>query len=161
MWSPISIGKTIKDCDLIKQAKEYNALNPRLVLAIAKIESSLNSKVMGRQDPRAVHYGLMQLKLGTARMLGFKGHPKDLLDWKINLKLGVNYLNEKLEKHGSVQAASAAYNAGSPFICKKGKRCKRGSFVNQGYVDKVMVQYKRQSTLRCITEASSALAVQA
>jgi soluble lytic murein transglycosylase-like protein len=124
------------------------------VLAVAEVESSLNGKVIGRQDPHAVHYGLMQLKLGTARMLGFKGHPKDLLQWKTNLKIGIVYLNEKLEKHGSVQAASAAYNAGAPYICKKGRTCTRGSFVNQGYVNHVMKLYKRHENLECISDDS-------
>ena len=148
-------GEVIKDCDLIRQAKEYGAINPQLVLAVSHVESSNNSKVIGRQDPHDIHYGLMQLKLGTARMLGFRGHPKDLLQWKTNLKLGIDYLNEKLEKHHSVQAAAAAYNAGVPFICRKGKGCKKGSFTNQGYVDLVMAKYRRFSNLQCDHELAS------
>ena len=142
-------GEVIKDCDLIRQAKEYGAINPQLVLAVSKVESSNDSKVIGRQDPHDIHYGLMQLKLGTARLLGFRGHPKDLLQWKTNLKLGIDYLNEKLEKHHSVQAAAAAYNAGAPYICRKGNGCKKGSFTNQGYVDLVMAKYRRHSNLQC------------
>lgn len=142
-------GEVIKDCDLIRQAKKFGAINPQLVLAISQVESSNNSKVIGRQDPHVIHYGLMQLKLGTARMLGFRGHPKDLLQWKTNLKLGIDYLNEKLEKHNSVQAAAAAYNAGAPYICRKGKICKKGSFVNQGYVNSVMARYNKRTRLKC------------
>lgn len=150
LLSEAAKGEVIKDCDLIRQAKEYGAINPQLVLAVSQVESSNNSKVIGRQDPHDIHYGLMQLKLGTARMLGFRGHPKDLLQWKTNLKLGIDYLNEKLEKHHSVQAAAAAYNAGAPYICRKGKNgCKKGSFTNQGYVDLVMAKYRRHSNLQC------------
>jgi len=147
--SSICRGEVVKDCDLIRQAKSYGAINPQLVLAISQVESSGNSKVISRQG-RGVHYGLMQLQLGTARMLGFRGHPKNLLQWELNLKYGVSYLNEKLKKHQSKEAASAAYNAGSVFICKKGKNgCKIGRFVNQGYVERVMAQYKKHANTIC------------
>lgn len=141
--SGISKGEIIKDCDLIRQAKEYKAINPHLVLAISEVESSKNSSVISRQDSRNVHYGLMQLKLGTARMLGFKGRPKDLLQWKTNLKYGIVYLNEKQKKHHSERAAAAAYNAGSVFYNK------RGSFTNQGYVDLVMTHYRKSKKVQC------------
>ena len=150
LFSVVAKGEIIKDCDLIRQAKLYGAKNPQLVLEISDVESSKNSKVISRQDSHNVHYGLMQVKLGTARMLGFKGHPKDLLQWKTNLKLGIDYLDEKLEKHHSMQAAAAAYNAGAVYICRKGKVCKRGSFTNQGYVDLVMAHYRKYAKLQCL-----------
>lgn len=141
-------AEIIKNCDLIRQAKSYGAIDPTLTLAVSQIESSGNSDVVTRQGP-LVHYGVMQLQLGTARMLGFRGHPKDLLKWKINLKYGVNYLNEKLKKHHSNRsAAAAAYNAGAAYPCKH--QCqRRGSFVNQKYVDLVMAQYRKYANLKC------------
>jgi soluble lytic murein transglycosylase-like protein len=149
-FSTISKGEIVKDCDLIRQAKEYGAINPQLVLAISEVESDKNSKIISGRGLHNSHYGLMQLKLETARMLGFRGKPKDLLQWKINLKYGVSYINEKLEKHHSIRAASAAYNAGSVFPCKKRhKGCKIGSFVNQGYVDLVMTHYRKHSKIQC------------
>lgn len=144
---PIAKGKVINSCELIKQAKQFGAINPQLVLAVSEIESSRNSKVIGKLDPRAYHYGLMQLKLGTARMLGFTGQPKDLLNWKLNLRYGIIYLNNKLLKYRSLHAATAAYNAGAAFICRKGIKCKKGKYVNQKYVDLVMERYKKNSKI--------------
>ena len=148
--SSVSRGEVINSCDLIKQAKEYGALNPRLVLAIAEIESSRDSKVVSRQDPRNFHYGLMQLKPSTARMVGFRGQTKDLLQWKTNLKYGVVYLDQKLKKYRSKEAAAAAYNAGAAFPCKKEHvKCNLGEFVNQRYVKLVMQRYRKHQNTRC------------
>jgi soluble lytic murein transglycosylase-like protein len=139
-------GEVIKDCDLIRQARQEGAINPQLVLAIAEIESSKNSTSVSRQG-RASHYGLMQLKPETARMLGFRGHNKDLLQWRTNLKYGVKYLNQKLKKYHSKQAAAAAYNAGAAFPCRR--KCDLGDFVNQRYVDLVMDKYQRTKKKKC------------
>jgi soluble lytic murein transglycosylase-like protein len=136
-------GEIIKDCDLIRYAKEEGAINPRLVLAITDIESSKNSKVVSKQG-RSIHYGLMQLKPATARLMGFRGDSADLLEWKTNVKYGVKYLNQKLKRYKSKQAAAAAYNAGAAFPCKTMQKCHLGEFANQRYVDLVMDRYQRK-----------------
>lgn len=131
-------GETVRDCDLIEQAKLEGAINPQLVLAVANVESSKNGKAMN-----GTHYGLMQLKLGTARMLGFRGKPKELLNWKVNLKYGSQYLNSHLRRYQSEYAAAAAYNAGAVFRCKRTHQdCKKGHYVNQKYVNRVMGAYR-------------------
>jgi len=148
--SSVSRGEIVNDCDLIRQAKQYGAINPQLVLAVAEIESSKNSSEISRMDSRNVHYGLMQLKPETAKMLGFRGQPRDLLQWRTNLKYGVVYLNQKLKKYHSKQAAAAAYNAGAAFPCKKEQvKCSLGEFVNQRYVDLVMQRYRKHQNTRC------------
>lgn len=144
----IARGEIIKSCDLITQAKKEGAINPHLVLAISQVESSLNSKAVSRQG-RSVHYGLMQLKPATARLLGFRGPPHGLLQWKTNVKYGVRYLNEKMMKYNSKQAAAAAYNAGAAFICRRGVKCDLGDFVNQSYVDLVMDRYRKVRRVQC------------
>jgi soluble lytic murein transglycosylase-like protein len=48
-----------------------------------------------RYNPRASHrgnLGLMQIKLATARTMGYRGGAKGLLDADTNLKYGVKYL---------------------------------------------------------------------
>ena len=146
--SGLAQGEIIKSCDLIRQAQKEGAINPQLVLAITEIESSRNSEVISRQG-QSVHYGLMQLKPGTARLMGFRGKPRDLLQWQTNVKYGVKYLNEKLRKYNSKQAAAAAYNAGAAFPCKTRMKCDLGDFVNQRYVDLVMERYRRTKKMRC------------
>ena len=137
-------GEILERCDLIQKAQTEGAINPTLVLAISEIESSRNTKAIGKQDPRDIHYGLMQLKLGTARMLGFRGRPKSLFQAQTNLALGIKYLNQKLNQYHSIEAAAAAYNAGAAYPCKKvHKECKGKRFVNQDYVDAVVAEYKK------------------
>ena len=138
VFSGIAGGEIVRDCDLINQAKLEGAMNPQLVWAVANIESSKNGKARN-----GTHYGLMQLKLGTARMMGFRGKPKELLNWKLNLGYGARYLNEKMRSYRSKTAALAAYNAGAAFPCKKTHTwCRFGGFTNQDYVDRVMRKYR-------------------
>jgi soluble lytic murein transglycosylase-like protein len=142
MTSGILQGEIVKDCDLIRHAKNEGAINPHLVLAITDIESSKNSKVISKQG-RLVHYGLMQIQPQTAKIVGFNGKPNELLNWKTNVKYGVRYLNQKLKKYKSKEAAAAAYNAGAAFPCKTMQKCHLGDFENQRYVDLVMDRYDR------------------
>lgn len=136
-------GEIVKDCDLIRHAKREGAINPQLVLAITDIESSKDSKVVSKQG-RSSHYGLMQLKPQTARLMGFRGATSDLLEWKTNVKYGVKYLNQKLKRYKSKQAAASAYNAGEAFPCTSMQKCHLGDFENQRYVDLVMDRYQRK-----------------
>jgi soluble lytic murein transglycosylase-like protein len=139
----VKAREVVSDCDLIKQATLEGAINPRLVLAVANVESSKNGKAISRYGE--THYGLMQLKLGTARMMGFRGKPTELLNWKLNLRYGSKYLDSHLRRYQSKKAAAAAYNAGTAFTCRKGHGCTKGSFVNQDYVDRVMRKYRGNS----------------
>lgn len=140
-----NVTTTISDCKLIQEAKMQGSKNPKLLLAIATIESSKNPRAINRP-----HFGLLQIKYETAKMLGFRQKPQELLDWKTNLKLGSKYLNQKLAEYNSPKAAVAAYNAGAAYICKRGlslddgKPCTRGFYVNQGYVNRVMAVYKKK-----------------
>lgn len=135
----------IPDCKLIQEAKKQGSKNPKLLLALAMIESSKNPKAVNKP-----HYGLLQIKYETAKMLGFRNRPQALLDWKTNIHLGSKYLNQKLAEYHSPKAAVAAYNAGAAYICKRGlsnddgKPCRRGFFVNQSYVNRVMKIYNRK-----------------
>lgn len=139
-YAKASYSDVIPDTLILDQAMKYGAYDPYLVLAIAKQESGGNRMAHNRHDPA---YGLMQLKLGTARILGFTGKWRELFDWKVNLKLGVTYLNKQIERYKDLPSALAAYNAGSAFICRKGKNgCKIGHFVNQKYVDIVTRRYR-------------------
>lgn len=76
-------------------------------------------------------YGPMQVMGGTARELGYRGWLSDLCGPK-GVQYGVKYLNQLYSKYGDWTDVVAAYNAGKP------RKAADGSYVNQGYVDKVM-----------------------
>ena len=66
--------------------------------AQAGVPASLVARVIAREsggNPRAVHagnYGLMQIRLGTARAMGYSGSAAGLLDPQTNMTYAVRYL---------------------------------------------------------------------
>jgi len=76
--------------EILAAITQYSAeygVPERLVHRVVKRESKYN--------PRASHrgnLGLMQIKLATARTMGYRGAAKGLLDADTNLKFGVKYL---------------------------------------------------------------------
>jgi soluble lytic murein transglycosylase-like protein len=64
----------------------------------AGVPASLIARVIRREsggNPRAVHagnYGLMQIRLGTARAMGYTGSAAGLLDPQTNMTYAVRYL---------------------------------------------------------------------
>ena len=88
----------------------------------------------------ASSYGFMQILGVTALDLGFKEDEPQIYEPKINIKLGIKYLQYQLERYnGKINWAVAAYNAGSAHIIDR-------KFVNQDYVNKVMSLYLKGIT---------------
>lgn len=80
------------------------SLDPALLKAIAKVESSFNPKAV---SPKGA-LGLMQLMPTTAELVGVN----DPFDPFENLRGGALYLKKLLEEFGDLELALAAYNAG-------------------------------------------------
>lgn len=124
--------------DIIRYADQLDFSDPELLASIAKVESDYQTGVFS-ESKGITYYGLMQICLGTARMVGFKGSAGELFNWRTNLIYAGLYLEDLLAKYDSMEDAIAAYNAGSVFPCK---RCKPGQrVVNQNYVSKVLGVY--------------------
>jgi len=99
--------------DLITAYSREQEVDPSLVLALIREESFFRSDV--RSPANA--YGLMQLLQGTARQVangsGLKIKARDLYDPEVNIRLGLNYLKNLLDRYeGRLYLALAAYNAG-------------------------------------------------
>jgi soluble lytic murein transglycosylase-like protein len=86
------------------------------------------------QKGQAFSYGLMQVMGATARATGYSGPLADLFDPKVNLDVGCKFLKGLLSKY-EMKDAIAAYNAGTP------RKKEDGKYVNQEYVDKVLLFY--------------------
>lgn len=96
----------------IEQAAAAAGLDPRLVAAVAWVESGFNAGAVSR----AGALGLMQLMPATARGLGV-----DPLDPAQNLAGGARYLAAQLERFGGrLELALAAYNAGPAAVARAG-----------------------------------------
>lgn len=93
-------------------------LDPYLVLSLIRQESAFNARA--RSPAGAI--GLMQLLPTTAR--NFERVSKhQLLDPKVNVRVGVKYLSRLIKRYGfEVEMALAAYNAGPSRIDQWRKR---------------------------------------
>jgi soluble lytic murein transglycosylase-like protein len=73
---------------LIAQHAKANGVPEDLVHRVIRRESRYNPRAVGRGGT----FGLMQIKHGTARALGYAGTPEGLLSADTNLTYGVRYL---------------------------------------------------------------------
>ena len=117
-----------------------------LVASIATIESNWTPPAFNPDGS----IGLFQVQCGTARGMKFRGTCKQLFDYKINTKYGIQYLKTQVEKYGFEQGI-ASYQSGRPYICQSTKqkriyKCKTGELINRKYVDDVLRVYNRLVT---------------
>lgn len=121
----IDLNKQIKGQSEIKQAqagksgKPYSAIIARfassygvplsLAHAVVRHESNYQPNVRGQ----AGEIGLMQIKLGTARGLGYTGSAKGLYDPATNVQYGMKYLAQAHKLGGGTTCGTILkYNAG-------------------------------------------------
>lgn len=129
MLLPVPYGDTIK-----KISCQYH-INPNVTAAIIRTESKFNPRSISN-DPGGKSWGLMQVKLSTARYLGFNGRPKELFNPMVGIRLGVRYLVRQAHRFPYGWDAISAYNKGTPHWY----RYKR-AYANQTYVNRVNHNY--------------------
>ncbi len=105
--------------DLFASASTRLALDPYLVLALARQESLFNPNATSRSNAR----GLMQLIPSTAKKMasehGMDSEAIRLYDPSVNVELGTAYLKNLFEMFGgNAFRAVAAYNAGEHAVSK-------------------------------------------
>ena len=125
---------------VIDREAQRQDLSPALVLALIRVESSGYNFAKSKKGA----LGLMQLLPTTAAYVARKigdpwEGPDSLYDSDTNIRLGVPYLRQLLNRYdGSVHNALAAYNWGpgriSGFI-------QAGKAVPAGYADRVLTTY--------------------
>ena len=92
----------------IERHAQENAIPAALANAVIRVESNFNAHIV-----HAGNYGLTQIKLATARSLGFDGSPSALLDPEINLHFGLKYLgNAYQQARGDLCATIMKYQSG-------------------------------------------------
>jgi soluble lytic murein transglycosylase-like protein len=94
---------------LIAEHARANGVPLDLAHAVVAIESRYNATARGR----AGEIGLMQIKLRTARGVGYKGSAKGLYDPATNLRYGMKYLGQaKKLAGGDLCRTIMKYNGG-------------------------------------------------
>jgi len=118
-----------------------NKLDPYLMLAIIKTESSFNYKSVSRKGA----IGLMQLLPKTAYYISekvddlFVENKKEIFDPVVNIRLGINYYNYLFNKFNrNEEMAIIAYNLGPRNIYKY---LAKGRNIPKFYYYKVMQNY--------------------
>lgn len=113
------------------------SLPPGLLESVCYVESKHDIFAFNSNDGGSNSVGICQVKLSTARSLGYTGNERKLRDPAVNIFYAGKYLSFQLNRyHGKVHKAVAAYNAGR--YCRNEK----GGIKNYKYVDKVISHWK-------------------
>jgi soluble lytic murein transglycosylase-like protein len=122
---------------IILAAAKAAKVSGALLLAICTQESNLtNAYVL--HDGGSPSIGVCQLKYETAKMVGFKGKPNQLMDVGTNAKFAAKYLAFQQERYGDDwHKLAAAYNAGSYIPSNKVIGCPRNLLYVKAVKDKL------------------------
>ncbi|HEX5006565.1 MAG TPA: lytic transglycosylase domain-containing protein [Hyphomonadaceae bacterium] len=132
--APVS-SKHAAAAPLLESAGQATDISPRLLEAIAYVESRFNTKAV---SPKGA-VGMMQLMPGTAEELGVDPH-----DPQENARGGADYLRRMVTLFGNnVELAVAAYNAGPAAVLKYGGVPPYAE--TRAYVDAVMEYLAKSS----------------
>lgn len=112
--------------NLITSYAKANGVPVDLAHAVVRIESNYRPNARGR----AGEIGLMQLKLGTARMMGYRGSRKALYNPETNIKYGMKYL-------AKAQSLGGGSTCGTILKYNAGHAAKRMNPVSRRYCSKV------------------------
>lgn len=86
----------------------------KLLASVCYIESAYSVKAVHHDDGDSDSLGVCQIKLETARWLGFKGSRKELMRPSVNIHYAAKYLAHQIKRyHGSMSKGLVAYNQGS------------------------------------------------
>lgn len=112
------------------------SLPPGLLSATCWVESKHNVRAINANDGGSASHGACQIKLATARMLGYTGTAQELYKPYTNIYWAGKLLRHQLNRYdGDHRRAVAAYNSGSV------KYNYKGQLVNRYYVNKVVLAW--------------------
>jgi len=122
-----TVGKTADSPlhEMIRAAAISHDIQPEIALGLVDVESKFNLKA-----EKDGNYGLMQIRMGTAQAMGFKGNFKDLMKPENNLEYGMRYLQYCYMKHGDVNLMLSCYNGA---VSPKSRYAKRVLTASEQY----------------------------
>lgn len=137
LLKPIAVPPRLLQWEpIVRMEACRHGVNPKLVLAIIDVESAGKWKAKN-----GIAMGLMQIKVTTARALGYYGSKLALLNPVVNIHYGVKYLVKLASRYKYGWDVVSAYNCGRPhwrrglgFMCLGRKT---------DYVKKVVERFRR------------------
>ena len=131
-WAKSSLSQAELSRMIVEEAMEAG-VEPELALAVARIESNFDPEALSHAGAR----GVMQIMPATAR--DEFGVPKyRLYDPQTNIRIGVRYLRELLDRYDDEALALSHYNGGSRVRQKDGTLAVIPA--TRDYVNKVLAQ---------------------
>ena len=110
---------------LLKAAKTYKVAGV-LLIAICSHESNGFTINYSPHDHGSPSFGVCQLKFDTAKMLGYEGSAKNLMNVEVNAEYASKYLRYEQDRYGDDWCRlTAAYNSGSYNPSNKVEGCPR------------------------------------
>lgn len=104
-----------------------------LLSSLCYVESHHNITAVHKDDGKGNSVGICQIKLPTAKMLGFRGTEKQLMDPQVNIEYAAKYLRHQIDRyHGNIKYGIISYNTGS-----------RKSLTTSKYYAKVYKQWSK------------------
>jgi soluble lytic murein transglycosylase-like protein len=113
--APVNAANTVSGvpyADLFNAAGARHGVSPKLLAAVAKVESGYNPRAVSKVGAQ----GLMQIMPGTAKGLGVS----NAFDPAQAVEGAAKLLARNIREFGSVDLALAAYNAGGGAVRKYG-----------------------------------------
>lgn len=84
-----------------------------LLSSVCYVESTHKITAYHKHDGQGNSVGVCQIKLKTARFMGYKGTEKQLMDPAVNVYYAGKYLAYQLKRYKSTSRALVAYNRGN------------------------------------------------
>lgn len=95
-------------------AGSTQGLPPKLLESVCYVESHYDIEAIHHDDGGSSSLGVCQIKLSTARWLGFNGKARDLMKPENNVLYAAKYLKHNLNKYkGNIAKAVISYNRGN------------------------------------------------
>jgi soluble lytic murein transglycosylase-like protein len=95
----------------VSMSSQYN-LPPGLLYSLCYVESKHNVHAVHHDDGATDSLGACQIKLNTARWLGFKGTQQELMEPFTNVRYAAKYLAYQIHRYRDIRKAVIAYNLG-------------------------------------------------
>lgn len=122
----------------VSASQTFN-LPPGLLSALCFAESSHRVHITHHDDGGSDSLGICQIKLSTAKGLGFEGTRENLMRPKTNIHYAAKYLSKQFKKyHGALYKSIASYNSGTY------RPNELGLPKNAKYVNNVLRAWKEQ-----------------
>ncbi len=120
---PAALAQRADYSELVARHASANGVPVELVHRVIMRESRYNSSLVGRGGT----IGLMQIKLATARGLGYTGTAEGLRDPETNLTYAVKYLAGAYHAANGNHSRAVAYYASGYYYAAKRQRLARGA----------------------------------